>query len=215
MEPEGEVVGNGRKWSRTLRRGANIWISGRRGWERVEFESLRPRVRELGNVEQSIIDSLNGMEWKIGDSTFSRRVREQEADAIGTGDPHARYVASIARPRPSCQASSSDVVEGFGGENGENVGLNEGSEEGEGGLKGGVARGDEGVVWFRLALAIVYARWNEGGHEEGTSLSDVRGAGTGLQASDEDNRGGGDMVIVFEYRRRGAGRETREKVLTW
>ncbi|KAH8978909.1 hypothetical protein EDB86DRAFT_2836365 [Lactarius hatsudake] len=214
MEPEGEVVGNGRKWSRTLRRGANIWISGRRGWERVEFESLRPRIKFGASTAREKLKTVTPG-YGPGHCFFSRRVREQEADAIGTGDPHARYVASIARPRPSCQASSSDVVEGFGGENGENVGLNEGSEEGEGGLEGGVARGDEGVVWFRLALAIVYARWNEGGHEEGTSLSDVRGAGTGLQASDEDNRGGGDMVIVFEYRRRGAGRETREKVLTW
>ncbi|KAH8992638.1 hypothetical protein EDB92DRAFT_1856623 [Lactarius akahatsu] len=43
-ESEGQVVQNGWKWSRTLRCGANIWRSGCRGQERIEFESLRPRA---------------------------------------------------------------------------------------------------------------------------------------------------------------------------
>ncbi|KAH9039799.1 hypothetical protein EDB85DRAFT_1887213 [Lactarius pseudohatsudake] len=52
-ECEGRVVGNSRKRSRTLRRGANIWISGRQGREHVEFESLSPRASGASKREQS------------------------------------------------------------------------------------------------------------------------------------------------------------------
>ncbi|KAH8991064.1 hypothetical protein EDB86DRAFT_2830944 [Lactarius hatsudake] len=43
-EPEDRVVRSDRKWSRTLVRGAKLRRGGRQGWERVRFESLRPRM---------------------------------------------------------------------------------------------------------------------------------------------------------------------------
>ncbi|KAH9016697.1 hypothetical protein EDB85DRAFT_2279856 [Lactarius pseudohatsudake] len=61
-EPAGRVVASDRKQSRTLRRGAKLRGGGHLGWERVEFELLRPRATEP--PERAEPDSGAGM-WRL------------------------------------------------------------------------------------------------------------------------------------------------------
>ncbi|KAH9032984.1 hypothetical protein EDB85DRAFT_2274879 [Lactarius pseudohatsudake] len=91
-------------------------------------------------------------------------------------------------------------------------------------MKGRRRQGRKRHIW-QSSRGSRYGAWGngdsstkgkEGGHEEGTSPSDVRSAGTGLRASGEDNRGGGVLVRLLSTSEGvGAEREMRAKLLTW